>query len=131
MDRKEPKYGDDYPFHVIAPAFLLSELTTAKTPDVAHFHNELGRKLVLKSCFDSDGIRCLESWVDDRVEGLTILESEWGTAIHEWLVGSLGRARNGNRGECVVRPESRISFQRIHWIAWNAIGSGVLLLEEI
>jgi flagellar biosynthesis protein FliP len=30
-DRKEPKYGDDYPFHVIAPAFLLSELTTALT----------------------------------------------------------------------------------------------------
>jgi flagellar biosynthetic protein FliP len=30
-DRVEPTYGDDYPFHVIAPAFLLSELTTALT----------------------------------------------------------------------------------------------------
>ncbi|HEY2159663.1 MAG TPA: EscR/YscR/HrcR family type III secretion system export apparatus protein [Isosphaeraceae bacterium] len=30
-DRIEPAYGDDYPFHVIAPAFLLSELTTALT----------------------------------------------------------------------------------------------------
>jgi flagellar biosynthetic protein FliP len=30
-DRVEPAYGDEYPFHVIAPAFLLSELTTALT----------------------------------------------------------------------------------------------------
>jgi flagellar biosynthetic protein FliP len=30
-DRVEPTYGDEYPFHVIAPAFLLSELTTALT----------------------------------------------------------------------------------------------------
>ena len=30
-DRVEPTYGDDYPFQVIAPAFLLSELTTALT----------------------------------------------------------------------------------------------------
>lgn len=29
--RVEPTYGDDYPFQVIAPAFLLSELTTALT----------------------------------------------------------------------------------------------------
>jgi flagellar biosynthetic protein FliP len=29
--RVEPTYGDEYPFHVIAPAFLLSELTTALT----------------------------------------------------------------------------------------------------
>lgn len=29
--RVEPAYGDEYPFHVIAPAFLLSELTTALT----------------------------------------------------------------------------------------------------
>ena len=29
--RVEPSYGDDYPFQVIAPAFLLSELTTALT----------------------------------------------------------------------------------------------------
>jgi flagellar biosynthetic protein FliP len=29
--RYEPTYGDEYPFQVIAPAFLLSELTTALT----------------------------------------------------------------------------------------------------
>lgn len=30
-DREPPGFGDDYPFGVIAPAFLLSELTTALT----------------------------------------------------------------------------------------------------
>ena len=30
-DAAEPEYGDEYPFLVIAPAFLLSELTTALT----------------------------------------------------------------------------------------------------
>ncbi len=99
-DRVEPAYGDEYPFHVIAPAFLLSELTTALMtigfiiylPVPGDRPRRLGRLLAAMGLF------MLPPTLVAAAAEAEFAFSSWPTAGCSWPRGSCRRSRSRVEG---------------------------------